>query len=106
MEKREPPKHLHDSGREYWQAVTGLFVLEDHHYAILQTACEALDRAAEARKEIERLGVLIVPESGGMARANPATRTEKDSMVLFLRAQQALGLDLDEPGPVGRPPGR
>ena len=106
MEKPKPPNHLRDPGRAYWQAVTGEFALEDHHLAILQTACEALDRAAEAREVIEKVGVLIVPKGGGMARANPATRIEKDSMLLFLRAQAALGLDVEQAAPVGRPPGR
>ena len=105
-EKPIPPAHLRETGTAYWCAVVGTYELEDHHLAILATAAEALDRAAEAREVIEKSGVLLLPKSGGMVRLNPAVRVERDAQMVFLRAQKELGLDLEPPGPVGRPPGR
>jgi len=106
MAERKPPKHLNATGRAYWRAVLRSYGLEEHHIAILTTACEALDRAAQAREVIEKVGVLIAPKGGGMVRQNPAVRVEKDAQLVFLRAQKELGLDLEPAGPVGRPPGR
>lgn len=106
MTERKPPKHLDTVGRAYWRAVLRSYALEEHHIAILVTACEALDRAAQAREVIQKVGILIAPKSGGMVRQNPAIRVEKDAQLVFLRAQKELGLDLEPAGPVGRPPGR
>ena len=105
MPERKPPKHLDAAGRAYWRAVLRSYELEDHHIAILATACEALDRAAQAREVIQKVGILIAPKSGGIVRQNPAIRVEKDAQLVFLRAQKELGLDIEQAGPMGRPPG-
>lgn len=99
--ERKPPKHLGPEGRSYWRAVERRFALEEHHYAVLQAACEAKDRAAEARELIASQGMLIGGDGGRMARANPLLRVERDAWTAFLRAEKQLGLDVDAPSEFG-----
>ena len=77
MAERKPPKHLRAAGRAYWRAVLRTYALEEHHIAILTTACDALDRAAQAREVVERVGIIVAPRTGAMVRRNPAVRVER-----------------------------
>ena len=104
MEERKPPKHLKSEGRAFWEAVVGGFEIQEYHYAVLQTCCEALDDVAEARAMIAADGMVLKSE-GKLARTHPATRVLKDSQMTFLRAQRELGVDQEPPGDIGRPPG-
>ena len=51
MNKRKPPapSHLSSTARRWWHAVVAEYALEPHHLHLLKLACEALDRAEEAR---------------------------------------------------------
>ena len=52
------PKHLSSEARSLWRSVLADYRLEPHHLAILQAACEALDRAAGLTQERELLDLL------------------------------------------------
>ena len=86
--------------RRFWKRVTGEYDLESDARLILKTACEAYDRAAQARQLISTDGILL-----GMRR-HPAIDVEAQSQGLFLRAMRQLGLDIEPSGPVGRPAGK
>ncbi len=47
----------------------------------------------------------MVPDRFGQLKQNPATIIERDAKMAMLRALRALGLDIVQPGPVGRPVG-
>lgn len=79
--------------------------METDELVLLQVAMEAWDRAYQARAEVEKDGLLVVDPSG-RKRPHPALQIEKDTKLVFLRAWRQLGLDVEPPGPVGRPPGR
>jgi P27 family predicted phage terminase small subunit len=95
-----PPAHLSIEMRRFWKRVTGEYDLESDARLILKTACEAYDRAAQARQLISTDGILL-----GMRR-HPAIDVEAQSQGLFLRAMRQLGLDIEPSGPVGRPAGK
>ena len=59
----------------------------------------------QARELIEAEG-LIVEDRFGQKKAHPAVAIERDAKASFLRCIRELGLDIEPPGPIGRPPGR
>jgi P27 family predicted phage terminase small subunit len=91
------PAHLGVPGRRLWTRVVEGWTLEPAHLAILNVACTAIDRAEQARAEVERRGLVLVGSRGG-AIANPATSIERESMRTALRAIRELGLDIDVAG--------
>jgi P27 family predicted phage terminase small subunit len=97
------PHHLSREARRFWRSVLAEYELETHHLAILQAACEALDRTREARAAIEADGAYIDGRFG--KKAHPALAIERDSRTAMLRAIRELGLDLEAPAS-SRPPSR
>ena len=94
------PAHLSQEMRKFWRRVTEEYELERDALLILKTACEAQDRAQQAREIIAKEGLILDK------RRHPAIDVEAQSQSLFLRAMRQLGLDISGPGPVGRPAGR
>jgi phage terminase small subunit len=95
------PSHLSVEMRKFWSVVTKEYELEVEALLTLRAACENWDRAQQARELVTKEG--LVMSSG---KRHPALDIERQAYVLFLRAVRALGLDIVQPGPVGRPPGR
>jgi phage terminase small subunit len=62
----------------------------------LQLACEAWDRAQEARAAIALEGLTINTPKGGM-RPHPAIKIENDSQIRFARFVRELDLDTEPP---------
>jgi phage terminase small subunit len=58
---------------------------------LLVMAAEAWDRAARARRLLDREGLVVTSPQG--AKAHPAVAIAKDSMTLFSRLVAQLGLD-------------
>ncbi len=79
------------------------YVLEAHHLALLERACEALGRLVEARDAIARDGAYVEGRFG--VRAHPALAVEAQSRIAFARIVRELGLDLVAPA-ASRPPTR
>jgi len=101
VDENGAPLYLSPEMRAWWKRVTDEYDLESDALLLLQTAATAFDRATEARKLIEREGVLID------RRKNPACDVELQNAALFVRSMKALGLDLEpENHRIGRPPGR
>jgi P27 family predicted phage terminase small subunit len=94
------PDHLSKSTQQWWKAVLDAYDLQDHHVRILQLACEAFDRAQEARQTLEFEG-LVMPSRQG-SKVNPLVRVANDCTVIFVRCVRELGLDVEPPD--SRPP--
>jgi P27 family predicted phage terminase small subunit len=100
---KKPPKHLSAEGGAFYNEVVAEFSIHDAAgLGLLQTACEALDRMAAARRVIEADGE-IVEDRYGQKKVHPACQLERDSRNGFLAAMRALSLDMGPARPVGRP---
>ncbi|CAN5775327.1 hypothetical protein BH24CHL6_BH24CHL6_08740 [soil metagenome] len=97
------PRHLTAESKRFWRQVTSEYLLESHHLALLERACEAMDRMREAQAAIERDGAYVAGRFG--PRAHPALAVERDSRLAFARFVRELGLDLSAPA-TSRPPTR
>jgi phage terminase small subunit len=80
------------------------FSLEAHHERLLTLACEALDRAVEAREALADHGTYY-RDRFDQPRAHPAVAVERDARLAFARLVRELDLD-GEPLPDQRPPRR
>jgi P27 family predicted phage terminase small subunit len=98
-----PPKGLSAEARKFWTAVVTDYTLEAHHLAILERACEQLDRLRAAQAAIGEHGLLIDGRFG--LKPNPAVGMARDATTLHMRALRELGLDLEAPA-TSRPPSR
>ena len=91
-----PPSHFSADTKSWWSEVVDSFVLEDHHMRLLLGACEAWDRAEQARREVKREG-MFYEDRFGAPRVHPGVdveRKSRDQVRLLLRE---LGLDVEAP---------
>lgn len=105
MRDAKPPKHLSREAKAIWRQVVQGWEMDEGGLFILRQALEAFDRLNQARELIDREGI-VVTDPSGRKRAHPALMVEKESRLALLRAWRQLGLDVEPPLPVGRPPGR
>jgi phage terminase small subunit len=96
---------LKKEGKALYRTIYEEWELDPSAKVLLETACSAFDRLCQARKEVDKLGIVLDSPSG-MKRVNPALRVEKEARSGFLQAWRMLNLDVDPPGDIGRPPGR
>src|SRR6266542_3766868 len=89
------PTHLKAPGKRLWSSVTGDYEVDAPGLELLRLACEALDRADEARRAIEHDGAYIADRYGN-PRPHPAIAVERDSRLAAARLMRQLGL-LDQP---------
>lgn len=100
----KPPKGLSREARRIWKEVIEGWELDTRSLTLLRVACESFDDMESARKEINQEG-LIIKAPSGQKRKNPAVEALKAARDNFLRAWQALNLDVEPPKPIGRPGG-
>jgi len=93
------PEHLSDEAKAMWERVATEYELTPDALMLLRVALENWDRAQQARELVTRKGLVL------NGRRNPAVDIEKQCYSLFMRAMRQLGLDIEEPGPIGRPSG-
>lgn len=93
-----PPKHLEGDGRAFWVRIVRCYELLEHDFALLQGACEALQRAQEAREQIEEDGAYHL-DRFDQPKAHPALQVERQSREQAEKLIRALCLDGDEPAP-------
>ena len=72
------------------------FELEPHHIYLLSLACEALDRGAQARKILQKEG-LVVTDRFGQEKTHPLIAVERDSALRYARLLRELCLDDSQP---------
>ena len=95
MKKLRAPRHLRGSARDLWGKMLDQFEISDAAgLALLQAACESLQRADAARRIVDAEG-LMARDRFGVSREHPALKTERDARGALLAALRALRL---EPG--------
>jgi P27 family predicted phage terminase small subunit len=91
-----PPEHLSSDMKNWWQQIGSTYVLENHHWKVLQTCCESWDRVQQARQVLAEEGLTI--ETGtGSRKAHPCIAVERDARAQFLVSLRQLDLDLEPP---------
>ncbi len=89
------PEHLSDKSKRLWAEIVGRRVSSPGRAVMFQTALEALDRADEARQEIETQGLTTVTETTGAVHLNPLLKVERENRQLFSKLWSTLNLDWD-----------
>jgi phage terminase small subunit len=87
------PRHLSRRSKAIFRAVVDDYALErePHAVAILRQACEAIDRAEQARRRIEQDGAYL-PDRFGQLKPHPALAVERDAKTLTARLLRELSL--------------
>ena len=93
------PRHLSRSSRALWRRLVADYGLDDepHSLRVLTLACEALDRADEARVILAAEGP-VFHNRFGEPRPHPAAAIERDAAIRAARMFRELSLDSDMPG--------
>jgi phage terminase small subunit len=90
------PKHLRAETKSFWLSIARDYELEEHHLKLLTGACEALDRATEAREAINKASAYFTNRHGEI-KPHPGLSVERDSRSLFARLIRELSLTVDDP---------
>jgi phage terminase small subunit len=97
-----PPPHLGEAGLRLWHDIQRSYAIDDPGgRALLAIACEAGDRLASCRLQLDRDGEVIMVR--GLPRAHPAAQIERDARSAQIRALKELRLDVE---PLRDKPGR
>ncbi|KFG71038.1 P27 family phage terminase small subunit [Microvirga sp. BSC39] len=100
----KPPEHLTEATKAWWNLAVSDYALEAHHLRLLQLACEAWDRAQQARTVIDEQGLTYTNRFGDPV-LRPEAAVERDARLAFARLVRELDLDVDHPGEArSRPP--
>jgi phage terminase small subunit len=99
----QPPKHLRPATAEWFRTVVSTFELEAHHVRLLTLACQAWDRAEQAREALLEHG-LTCEDRYGTPKARPEVQIERDNRIAFARLLRELDLDADVTPDPARPP--
>jgi hypothetical protein len=77
--------------RKWWLEVASDWECDEHHPLLLTAACEAHDRAAEARRILDDEGLLIDGRFG--KKTHPPVLIERYSRLTFSRLLRQMKLD-------------
>jgi phage terminase small subunit len=92
------PTNLSNAARLHWQRINREYELTPDAAMILETGLQNWDMGQDARALLRKDGLVI-----GTKR-HPALEILKMADTTFLRAMRELGLNISDPGDVGRPP--
>jgi len=92
------PKHLRPATKKFWKHVADNYELEPQHVRILTLACEAFDRAEQAREVIALQGPYYTDRLGNH-KTHPAVAVERDSRMAYANLLRRLNLDESTPAP-------
>ena len=86
-----PPPHLSKKMKDFWTGVFERKNLQPHQVLILIKACEAHDRAEQARRILKKEG-LVYLDRFKQPRSRPEIAVERDSKALFAKLLSQVGL--------------
>ena len=88
------PKHLKKATRKWFESVMSHYELEEHHIRLLTLACEAWERAQEARVMLKKRGMVYIDRFNA-PKARPEVAIERDASILFARLVREPDLDFE-----------
>jgi phage terminase small subunit len=91
----QPPSHLSESSRQWWNSTVETYVLQEHHLRLLQLACEAWDQAQAAREQLAQEGLTVPGQRG--PRPHPCIAVEHNARIAVARFLRELDLDTEPP---------
>lgn len=97
----DPPKHLHSTGAHFWSEFCCEWELEsEDDLELLRLGCEALDRAAQARRLLRDNGLTWIDRLGNLrerpeVRIELRSRTSAAAIVKQLQASQIAAQRLE-----------
>ena len=94
------PSHFSEKARQLWKSIHAEYELAGESAELLRVALENLDLADKARALLRTEGLVVD------GKKHPASDAVKLHDGMFMRALRQLGLDVVQPGPIGRPAGR
>jgi P27 family predicted phage terminase small subunit len=90
------PAHLSPEAKTLWAALMNDYDISDSAgRALLRVACEAFERAEQARAAIKRTGA-VCKDRFGQPRASPWVNIERDARAQMVAALRALRLAPEE----------
>jgi P27 family predicted phage terminase small subunit len=99
------PSYLSKQSGEIFERISNAWDLNESHVILLTTALEAYDRYLQAKRHVDKNGIVVKDQKTGRLVKNPAVEVERIARTGFLRAWRLLRLDEDIPGEIGRPGG-
>jgi phage terminase small subunit len=97
-----PPGHLSKESRALWGELAEAYDFEPQELKTLRLALEALDRSAQARRALKRLGVTYM-DRFGQPHARPEVAIERDSRAAFVKMVSGLDLPTEDAPPTRKP---
>jgi len=102
-DKLTVPAHLSEEGASFYRDIAERYILESQDEHLLVLACQALDRAKQARELLDREGIVLTGSRGG-SRPHPAVRIEAVSRTQFLQLIRELNLSTTTASAATQPP--
>jgi phage terminase small subunit len=98
LTRNPKPKFLSAKAMRHWNRISAEYELTPDAAMILETGLENWDMAQDARALLRKEGLVL------NGRRHPAIEIQKLGDMIFLRSMRELGLNISDPGDVGRPP--
>jgi phage terminase small subunit len=96
------PRALSERSKALWREVLTDYDLSGAEQAIFEEALRSLERADEARRQVDRDGPVYL-DRWSRPKVHPLVSVERDSRAAFIRGMRELGLD-PSALPDSRPP--
>jgi phage terminase small subunit len=90
-----PPGHLSEPQKRLWTELVERFDFDIHELKLLRAACEALDRANQARRAIRKHGLTYESRYGAPV-ARPEIKIESQANRLASTLIRQLGIPTEE----------
>ena len=95
-ERVKVPQHLSAASGALFKGIVGDYHLEGWHIRLLTEALGSLDRAEQARTQLDTDGLTTTTRLGEL-KSHPLLLVERDARNTFARLMKQLGLDLEAP---------
>lgn len=95
MKAQKPPDGLSKRARAWWRKVTNDYEFDAHHFHLLTLACQALDQATEARRELDANGSVFL-DRFEQPKESPWVQIEHRARNDFRVLCRELGLDAEQ----------